>query len=497
MAYYNPDEIAIPNGHFSHGQLDSSTGHERHAVTRPSDGVVYAEIPIADGPYVDRVVRASYESFRSSDWATRAPRDRAKVLMRWAELVEDNCQYLAQLESLGSSRTYQDVLQWDIPYVADTIRFFAEMADKDGGYVGTTQSNRFGMVVTEPYGVVGAITPWNFPMSMAMWKAAPALAAGNAVVMKPSELTPFSTLCLAQLAIDAGLPNNMFNVVLGTGQVTGAALCEHPLVSRVTFTGSTQTGANIMSACALTGPKPATLELGGKSPQIVFADAPDIELAASMVAKAITGNAGQVCVSGSRLIIEQALYEQFIPLIIAHFKQLIAGKTWEQNTTLGPIISEQQLSRIESIIQKSISDGSQCLYGGERIIGHECGTYFQPTILKVTGCDDIAIMQEIFGPVLTVQTFTSEQEAWQLASHNTYGLAAGVHTSNLDRALRAVRNIEAGSVWINRYGRTFDHIMPTGGYKCSGIGKDIGKEAFEENRRSKTVMIDFDLNPSN
>ncbi|MEI8634811.1 aldehyde dehydrogenase family protein [Vibrio sp. PP-XX7] len=209
----------------------------------------------------------AWHAFKQSDWASRPPRERAKVLFDWATLIETDSDYLAPLEALGSSRPINDVRHWDIPYVVDCIKFFAELADKHGGYVGATQKDRLGLVINEPYGVIGAITPWNFPMSMAVWKVAPALAAGNAVVLKPSELTPFTSVRLAELAHQAGVPADIFNVIQGDGLTTGNALCRHPKISKVTFTGSTQTGAQIMSACALSGPKPATLELGGKSPQ--------------------------------------------------------------------------------------------------------------------------------------------------------------------------------------------------------------------------------------
>lgn len=481
----------IPNGHFYHGECHLSKTDECIEVVCPSTGEVYAQMPIASKETVDNIVLASYNAQRDSDWATRAPRERAKVLYRWATLIEQNQAYLARLEAIGSSRPMHEVLAWDIPYIIDTARFFAELADKHGGYIGATQSDRLGMVIREPYGVVGAITPWNFPLSMAMWKAAPALSAGNAIVIKPSELTPFSTVYLAKLAFDAGLPKDIFNVVLGSGRETGAALCEHPQVGKVTFTGSTQTGASIMSACAMTGPKPVTLELGGKSPQIVFADTKDLERTAHCVAKAITGNAGQVCVSGSRLIIDKSIEASFIECLKRYFKQLSPGVAWESETTLSPIISRQQATRIQSIVDQSIKEGADCLCGGE-IINGLGGAYFAPTLLKIHDEKNIALEQEIFGPVLTIQTFDTEHEAWSLAQHDVYGLAAGIHSANLDRVMRGIRKLEVGSVWINRYGRSFDHIMPTGGYKRSGIGKDIGIEAFEANLRSKSVLLEFD-----
>ncbi|CAM3654119.1 NAD/NADP-dependent betaine aldehyde dehydrogenase [Vibrio aerogenes CECT 7868] len=488
MDWYNPSDTDIPKGHFIDGRFMSFNDDTSVDVICPSTGQAYAALNYASPDTVEFAVSQAYQAYRTNSWASMAPRERAKYLFQWAELIEKHQASLAQLESLGSSRPYHEVLQWDIPYVVDCLRFFAELADKHGGYVGATQQDRLGMVISQPYGVIGAITPWNFPMSMLMWKVGPALAAGNAVVLKPSEMTPFTSVYLAKLAVDAGIPANQFNVVQGDGKTVGQAICEHSLIGKVTFTGSTATGAAIMSTCALKGPKPSTLELGGKSPQVVFADA-DIDKTALTVAKAITGNAGQVCVSGSRLIIHQDIAETFSQKVLSHFSQLRMGPTWNKSTTLPPIISAGQAQRINSIVNQSIAQGAERLCGGELI--NDGGSFFTPTLLAITDNNNCAVQQEIFGPVLTMQTFDSDEQAWALASHETYGLAAGIHTQNLQRALTGMRQIEAGSVWINRYGRSFDHIMPTGGFKQSGIGKDIGVEAFQANLKTKSVLIDF------
>lgn len=292
MDSFDPRLIAVRSAHFIAGKYrDAQPGLE---VVRPSDGQVYAQLPIADADLVDEAVNDAWQAFNRSDWASRPPRERARVMRRWADLIEADAAVLAPLEAVGSTRPHKDVIAWDIPYVAEGIRFFAELADKHGGHVAATQTDRLGMQIAEPYGVIAAIAPWNFPLSMASWKVAPALAAGNAVVLKPSELTPFSSLRFAELALQAGMPAGIFNVIQGDGRVTGDALCRHPRVGKVTFTGSTATGSSIMSTCALIGPKPVTLELGGKSPQLVFADVPDIAKTARTVAMAITGNAGQV-----------------------------------------------------------------------------------------------------------------------------------------------------------------------------------------------------------
>ncbi|MGO1075119.1 aldehyde dehydrogenase family protein [Inquilinus sp. CA228] len=276
MLDFDPAAVAIPAGHFIDGRVVVGEG-ETIGVRRPSDGALYADLPIASADLVDRAVTGAAEAQRRTDWATRAPRERARVLRRFADLIDARTQELGRLEALGSTRPIAQALAVDVASTAEGFRFFAEYADKLGGEVAATRSDSLGLVISEPYGVVAAITPWNFPLSMASWKAGPALAAGNAVVLKPSELTPFSTVLLAQLAVEAGVPPGIFNVVQGTGFVTGDALCRHPRVGKISFTGSTRTGAAIMAASAASGVKPVTLELGGKSPQLVFADTPSAD----------------------------------------------------------------------------------------------------------------------------------------------------------------------------------------------------------------------------
>jgi aldehyde dehydrogenase (NAD+) len=488
---FDPAKVSLPTGHFIGGESIDPPGGGLD-VCRPSDGAVYARLADGDADLVDRAVSDARRAFRVSGWATMAPRERARLLTRWADAIERDAPYLTRLEALGSTRPIRDAVSWDIPYSADVIRFFAEFADKHGGEIAPTRGDHLGFTIPEPYGVIGAIAPWNFPLVMAVWKIAPALAAGNAVVLKPSEMTPFSINRLAALAVEAGMPRGIFNVVHGRGAIVGDALCRHPDIAKVTFTGSTRTGAAIMANCAQHGTKPVTLELGGKSPQIVFADAPSLDKAAAMVARAITGNAGQVCIAGSRLIVEERVAGALVERIAAAFADLKPGPTWEAGTTLPPIISRGQCSRIGRLVGRAVDDGARLLAGGEEIEGCGEGAYFAPTMIGGAAPDAEIIREEVFGPVLTVQTFREEEEAFALAGHAAYGLAAGVHTADLGRAMRAIRRIEAGTVWINRYGRSSDHILPTGGFKQSGIGKDLGRQAFEGNLRVKTVLMAFD-----
>lgn len=483
---FDPAAIHVTAGHFIAGAAIG--GGETLPVARPSDLVDYAEIPIADAGMVDRAVGSAHAAAAASGWAVRPPRERARILRRWAELIEENAEELGRIEAVGSTRPISQAVAGDVAATADGIRFFAEWADKLGGEVAATRSDNLGLIVSEPYGVVGAIAPWNVPLSTASWKLGPALAAGNAIVLKPSELTPFSAVRLAQLAIEAGMPAGIFNVVQGTG-VTGDALTRHPGIGKISFTGSTRTGAAIMKAVAESGIKPVTLELGGKSPQLVFADA-DLEKAATCIAGSILANSGQGCVAGSRVIVQRPIADALIELLTMKLPQIRPGHTWKAATDFGPIISDAQARRIDRIVTVSREQGGEVLLGGGLMTGYG-GAYYQPTIIANVTADNAAVREEIFGPVLTLQLFDTEEEGFALADHPEYGLAAGVYTRDLGRGLRAVRRLQAGTVWVNRYSRTLDFILPTGGYKSSGIGKDLGRQAVEQNLRHKTVLIDI------
>ncbi|MGD0639248.1 MAG: aldehyde dehydrogenase family protein [Roseiarcus sp.] len=490
MLDFDPSQVAIPAAHFIGGRRIVK-GSDALAVRRPSDGAVLAEMRIADATVVDEAAADAKHAFQSSGWARRPPRERGALLHRWADLIAQNRLELARLEAVGSTRPISDAYSWDVPYLADTIRFFAEYADKLGGDVAATRSDNLGMIVAEPYGVVGAIVPWNFPLTQTGWKVGAALAAGNAVVVKPSEMTPFSVVRMAELAVEAGVPPGIFNVVQGAGTVTGEALVRHPDIAKITFTGSTRTGAAIMAASADAGVKPVTLELGGKSPQLVFADVPDLDKVAATVARSILYNGGQVCVAGSRLVVERSIADALLERIIAIAAAVKPGPTWSSATTFAPIISEPQAQRIDGIVQRTVASGAQIVTGGRRLPATAGGAFYAPTLLANLTCDMEAVREEIFGPVLTVQTFADEEEAFALADHPRYGLASGVFTADLNRAMRAMRRIEAGTVWINRYGRSNDMNLPTGGFKRSGVGKDLGRHAVEANLRHKTVLIDF------
>ncbi len=481
---FDPDSLALPVGHFIGDRLVAAEGVI--AMHRPSDGKAYAACPIAGADLVDQAVQTAKSALKESNWGGIRPRERLKVLHRWADLIEQDAVALARLEAVASTRPVGHLVEGDIAISAEQVRFFAEFADKDSSDLVPTDDGSLGMIMTEPYGVVGAITPWNFPINMAAWKLGPALAAGNAVVLKPSEMTPFSTLRLAELAVRAGLPAGLISVVLGDGMTTGNAITGHPDIAKISFTGSTRAGAAIMENIARTRVKPMTLELGGKSPQLVFADA-DIDRAAAAVTASITSNAGQACVAGSRLIVEKAVAAPLIDAILEKMKRVVPGPTWDAASQYSPIISERQRQRIDDIIAAAVAAGAECLTGGRSM--DVPGYFYAPTLVAGVDQRSPAVIEEIFGPVLTLQTFEDEEEAMNLADHPSYGLAAGLFTSDLSRAIRLTRRLQAGTIWVNRYGRSRDHILPTGGYKQSGIGKDLGREAFQANRKSKSVLI--------
>ncbi len=481
---FNPDQVQLPAGHWIGGTYVNGDGGM--ALLRPSDAVRFAECPIADAELVERAVAAAKAALKTSGWSTCRPRQRTEALHRWANLIEAEAETLGRLESLASARPISQSVSIDVAVTAEQIRFFAELADKEGGDVVPTDGQHLGMILSEPYGVVGAITPWNVPLSMAGWKLGPALAAGNAVVLKPSEMTPFSTLHLAELSVRAGIPAGIVNIVLGDGLTTGVSLIGHPDIAKVSFTGSTLAGGSILKTIAATQIKPVTLELGGKSPQIVFASA-DIGMAAACIARGILINAGQTCVAGTRVLVDRKVAEPLVAALRTAMSAHRAGPTWDSATDYSPIISERQIQRIETIVDAAVAGGAECVLGGRRM--DRAGYFYEPTILTAVDRTSPALTEEIFGPVLTVQTFEDEEEAFALSDHPTYGLAAGVYSSDLSQALRAVKRVEAGTVWVNRYGRSRDHILPTGGYKNSGIGKDLGKEAYKANRRQKSVLL--------
>lgn len=486
--YFDPKTLRRPTGVFIGGAIHKAKGdHFLHLC--PSDSAISLAYPTATTADVDQAADAARRALQSSGWSELSAKARGRVLLRWADLITAHAEELAALEALSSSRPYEEALSRDVHVVASTLCTFVAYAETHESAVTATAASQLSFTTTEPHGVVAAIAPWNFPLFLPSWKFAPALAAGNAVLLKPSELTPFSALRLAELSAEAGLPAGLFNVLPGDATV-GRALVTHPGVDYVTFTGSSATGAAIMADAAHHGLKPTSLELGGKGAQLVFDDVRDLGKVADLVAKGVMMNAGQVCFAGARLVVHAAVKDTLLDLIEARMQAAQAGPTWSGGVTLAPIINAKQIDRIESIVREAVEQGATALVGGSRLEAPALHAY-APTILDGVRPGNAAYEQEIFGPVLSVDTFEDIEDGVSKANHPEYGLATAVHTGNMDRAMWAARRIESGSVWINHWGRGEDMTSPFGGVKRSGIGKDLGRAGYEKYLKSKSVWIEL------
>jgi len=487
---FDPDTLAVPTGHHIGGRFIDLPG-EAIEVRRPSDHQIMGVVRDGGEEAVAIAAHSAQSALASSRWARVSPRERARVLHEFANAVEAKAQELGRIEAAGSSRLIALTTPRDVVRTAGVIRYYAEYCDKLEGAITSTEQGALSLVRREPYGVVGAIVPWNFPLITAAWKFAPALAAGNAVVMKTSELTPHSLLVLAEIATGAGLPAGLLNVVNGYGPTTGAAIVRHPGIGKISFTGSTATGAAIMSLAAQHGIKPVTLELGGKSPVVVFADHGDTAATAAKVLAGFSDNAGQVCTAGSRLIVHRKVAEELLDRIEQQATSLRAGPTWQEATTLAPIINEKQMLRIETLLRRTLDAGASLRIGGKRIESRNAGCFFAPTILENVTPEMEGYREEFFGPVLTVDRFDEPEEAVALAAHPAYGLAASVFTQNIGLALKAADAIEAGMVWVNQHGRSPEFTFPAGGFKQSGFGKDMGRAGIEAFTRQKAIWINY------
>ncbi|MFE3838764.1 aldehyde dehydrogenase family protein [Pseudogemmobacter sonorensis] len=487
---FNPDTVAVPRGHHIGGKFVELPGEEI-TVLRPSDEKPMGPITDGGAAAVEMAVAAAQSALKSSGWAAMNPRERAKILFRFAERIEARAEYLGQLEAMGSSRLVSGTITGDAVRTASVVRYFAEYCDKLEGIVTATKGDTLSYTRRQPYGIAGAIVPWNFPMITAAWKFAPALAAGNAVVMKTSELTPHSLLALAECAAEAGLPGGLFNVLNGWGHTTGAAIVSHPAIGIISFTGSTRTGAAIMSLAANSGIKPVVLELGGKSPQIVTRDPGEMDAVATRVANNFMVNAGQVCTLPSRLIVQKSVADELLDRVLAKTRTIRPGPTWDETTTFAPVISARQFDRIDALVQETVKQGASVLTGGTRLEGPNAGNFYAPTILTDVAHDNIGFTEEFFGPVMNVTTYDDLEEAIAEAQHPVYGLSASVHTQDLKVAMKVADAVEAGMVWVNQHGRDPEFTYAAGGWKGSGFGKDMGRAGIEEFTRQKAVWINY------
>lgn len=488
-------DLVIENRLFIGGQfVEGSEGFDRIS---PRDGTVLASVSAAGEADVDRAVAAARTAFDTGPWPRMKPRERARILQRWADLIERDRATLALLVSLEMGKPIRDSYGVDAPAVVRTIRWYAELADKESGEIPDVGVDALALVTRQASGVVGAVVPWNFPITMAAWKLAPALVVGCTAVLKPAEQSPLSALHLATLAAQAGLPEGVLNVVNGVGSVAGRALGLHPGVDVLAFTGSTEVGRHFMRYSADSNLKRVWLELGGKSPNIVFPDAPDLDAAATAAAWAIFSNGGQMCTAGSRLLVHEAIAEEFTDLVVAKAAKWIPGDPLEPATTMGPLVNRDHRASVIAHIDRGIADGARLRIGGG--IVHEAGTatpfddgaYLQPTVLDHVDRASALAQQEIFGPVLGVLTFRDADDAVAAASDTDYGLAAAIWTADLTTAHRVSAAIPAGTVWVNCY-EEGDMTVPFGGMKLSGHGRDKSRHALEKYTDLKTTWISLD-----
>ena len=483
---FDPSHVAAPGHHFVDGRPLAEG--EPIAVVRPSDGREHGIVPRADAAIVEAAVASATRA--AARWSALKPRERGRALRRLADLIDAHAEEIARLEAVVSSRPIAECRAIDVPTAAEYLRFYGEWCDKIEGSVTASGADALSLVLREPYGVAAVVTPWNFPLILSVWKVAPALAAGNAVVLKPSELTPYSIVRVAELALEAGLPEGLLNVVHGEGARIGRLLTTHAGVGLVSFTGSTAVGGRIMADIGETGIKPVSLELGGKSPTLVFDDCGDLDLVADHVTWGITRNAGQLCYAGSRLVVARAVADRLLEKVAQRMQALVPGPTWSECTTLSPIVSRKQAQRIAAIVERSVAEGAQVALGG-RGFEEDGGAFYAPTLLTQLRPGMTGHREEIFGPVLGVEVFDDPDEGVRLAQHRDYGLTASVFARDGALALRAAKALRAGTIWVNRWGRTADMMTsPFGGYGRSGFGKESGRAGIEGFTRQKAVWID-------
>ena len=450
------------------------------------------ERPIAtlaegDAADVDRAVAAARRAFEGP-WRTMRAAERGNILLKWAQLLRDHADEIVELESLDAGKPIAAVLRQDLPAALDTLTYYAGWADKISGEVIPTRDDALTYTVREPVGVVAAIVPWNFPLMIGMWKLAPALACGCTIVMKPAELTSLSALRIGELALEAGLPAGVLNIVTGPGRTVGEALVNHPDVDKVTFTGSPGVGRGIMKAAAGNF-KRVSLELGGKSANVIFDDA-DLDAASKAAASGIFFNTGQVCSAGSRVFAQERVYDEVVERLTARARALRIGDPLDRATSLGPVISEKQMKTILDYVDVGQKEGASLVTGGERAAAR--GYFISPAVFAGVTHEMRISQEEIFGPVVSVIKFKDEADALRMANGTAYSLAAGVWSRDMGRVQRFAKRARAGTVWINTYGYT-DVRLPWGGERDSGLGREHGTAAIENFTEPKAVWMNLNV----
>src|SRR5437868_1574168 len=465
-------------------------GSKKFETINPATGEVLTQVAEASAQDVDRAVAAARKAFddRSGAWRKMSASERGRLIWRLADLVEKNIDELAELETLDNGKPIFESRYVDMPMTADVLRYYAGWATKIHGETVNTFENAFTYTLREPVGVVGMIIPWNFPLLLASWKVGPALACGNTVVIKPAEQTPLTALRFGELALEAGMPAGVINILTG-GPEVGKAIVRHPGIDKIAFTGSTSVGKEIMRGTADTL-KRVTLELGGKSPNIVFADA-DLDNAVKGAINGIFYGKGECCNAGSRLFVERKVRDEFLEKLLARAKKLQPADPLDPKSRLGAIVSQEQMQNVLGYIEAGKKEGAKLIAGGNRVsVDGGKGFFIEPTIFSEVSNDMKIAQEEIFGPVLATLTFEDVDEVVDLANRNPYGLAAAVWTRDINKANITARRLRAGLVWINTYG-LMDAAMPFGGFKSSGFGRELGMHAIEHYTELKTVWLNM------